>query len=128
MALMLMLLINMGIPLHTALSWNRDDIVLGLLNAGSANIHTANNHGETPLHIAAKHADHRITLQLINDDENINAADCDGNTPLHFAVFYGDTNLVEILLNNGANSNAMNTDGRIPLHLAVLRTFQKQMV
>jgi ankyrin repeat protein len=89
-----------------------------LIEAG-AKIHVTNDHGETPLHEAAK-GKYNATLVsvLIDLKADPDAKDRNGHTPLHLAAQKGHTETVAALIENGANRDDSDEYGNTPLHFA----------
>jgi ankyrin repeat protein len=85
-----------------------------LLKAG-ANIHTKDQHGNTPLHIAALAGNISKIELLIKNGSRINATDDNGETPLHEAAMNGHIKVAELLISKGANVNAKNKQGKTPI-------------
>ncbi|KAF4964493.1 hypothetical protein FSARC_7595 [Fusarium sarcochroum] len=80
---------------------------------------TRDQHGLTPLHLAAERDHLAIAMLLLDQDANCNARANGGRTPLHLATRYGSAAIVEFLVDDGrADPNARTTDGRTPLHFA----------
>jgi ankyrin repeat protein len=90
------------------------DQAMALIRKG-ADIHAANDWGETPLLLGAPHPD--VVNLLLERGADPNRADQFGLTPLHKAVGHKDS--VLMLLEQGAKVNAANVDGETPLHAAV---------
>ncbi|MDP3267886.1 MAG: ankyrin repeat domain-containing protein [Legionella sp.] len=115
-------------PLHHAVEFGSDEIVVQLLTLGanpnsSGCIHFKNNipiSGEqvTPLHIAATRGDIEKMNLLLSSNASVNASNKREQTPLH-AARNGD--VVDLLLKNTANINAQDCDGKSPLHQAISR-------
>jgi serine/threonine-protein phosphatase 6 regulatory ankyrin repeat subunit B len=93
------------------------EVVRELLEHG-ANVNTADNEGETPLHIAGWEGHVEVVQELLEHGANVNTADIYGRTPLHVAVWKGRAEVVRELLEHGANVNNADKDGRTPLHMA----------
>ncbi len=91
--------------LFTAAAQNDRAGVQAALDAG-ANVHARNEKGQTPLHVAALHAQGGVVQLLLDHDANPNAFDDRGETPLHVAVSLGKFGVCDILLTNDANIEA----------------------
>ena len=106
--------------LHIAVDNQRIGICR-LLISWKADVNARTNHGETPLHWAAK-SDLRgsqiIVEDLIKAGAEINAHDDYGITPLHIAAREGRECAAEILLEHGANIDIQSKTGKTPLHYA----------
>ncbi|KAK4449085.1 hypothetical protein QBC34DRAFT_97915 [Podospora aff. communis PSN243] len=93
-----------------------------LLLYGSDNNDRAQATWSTPLHVACRSGEERITRLLLDHGADPNVMDVDHNTPLHFAIssrLGGST--TRMLLEAGANANAQNRAGKTPLHRIVER-------
>ncbi|KAM0267418.1 hypothetical protein ACHAPA_005961 [Fusarium lateritium] len=85
----------------------------------SASPSTRDQHGLTPLHLAAERDHLAIAMLLLDNKAPINARANGGRTALHLAARYGSAALVEYLVDDGrADVNARTADGRTPLHYA----------
>jgi len=99
--------------------WIRAAHVLGI------DVNRPDAHGETFLHVAARHRAHaNVYLALVDAGADINARDHGGNTPLMKAVSQPflqqqlfALHPVKILLACGANASLANADGKTPLHM-----------
>ena len=110
-------------PLHLAITMGRLDMV-ELLIANGANVNAIDNHGETPLHMAAYYAtafNRDIVEFLLENDANVNAVNNNGETPLHNAAYRGHYDIGALLVDRGANVNAIDNNGETPLHNAASR-------
>jgi Notch-like protein len=75
--------------------------------------------GESPLHLAARHARADAAKKLLDAGADANAQDHAGRTPLHAAIASDAQGVFHILLKNRAtNLNAKTFDGTTPLILA----------
>jgi ankyrin repeat protein len=85
--------------------------------AAGADVNAKDDHGQTPLHAAAREGLKEVVELLIAAGADVNAKydDGEGLTPLHFAAVFGGKEIVELLIANGADVNAMNDTGRTPL-------------
>jgi ankyrin repeat protein len=89
-----------------------------------ASVDARNQHGETPLHLAAERNYSSFVSSLLNLGADVGAQDNNAMTPLHSAS-RGPMPVLEfctafqLLLEHGASVDARNKDGRTPLHLAV---------
>ncbi|WP_261983855.1 ankyrin repeat domain-containing protein [Wolbachia pipientis] len=81
-------------------------------------VNVKDNHGQTPLHIAARSGSLNIVKYLINKSADINAKDKYDNTPLHLAADTGEFDIVKYLIIKGNNINAEGERGWTPLHIA----------
>jgi hypothetical protein len=103
-----------GSALMTALEFEREEMALALLAAGSA----VPDHA---LGLAARGGLDRFIKVLLERGVSPDAGNSWGYTPLHHAAKYGKASTIELLLASGAKPsvNASN-DGFTPLHLAVI--------
>jgi len=138
-------------PLHTALSSCTEvGAVEYLMNYDriltSIQLHTQNNDGNTPFHIACGNPSFSwhvfwclkdCNLLNINHNTNVNGINANvdkddifniqnkhGNTPLHIACLKGDDYFIQHLLLSckvNASLNIQNKDGDTPLHIAFNR-------
>ncbi|XP_059139285.1 serine/threonine-protein phosphatase 6 regulatory ankyrin repeat subunit B-like [Physella acuta] len=108
-------------PLHLA-GTSRDgsnEIVNLLLKAG-ANTQAVDEHGRTPLHIAATACNLKILQSLCQFGANINAVDNYGNSPLFIALLFEKKDASKYLLECGADVNLICDSLCSPLFVAVL--------
>jgi cytohesin len=99
-------------PLHTAVLYDKLNIVEALLRAG-ADVNARDKWGSTPLHFAASPG---TATALLKAKAKVNAVDSVGRIPLHDAAHRGSDQVVRTLLGAGADVNR-NIDGT-PLFLA----------
>lgn len=85
------------------------------LDRGAA-VDARDRQGNTPLHLAALHADAAALQLLLERGADVRATNAAGATALMRAV--GDRRKVEILLAHGAEVNAASVSGNTPLMLA----------
>ncbi len=95
-------------------------VVVRLIESGS-DPRTSNDHGNTPLHFAARAGDQAIARFLLEAGADADARDRQGNSPLHEAAGAGDPAMVTLLLDMGVAVDARGTDGSTPLHQALKR-------
>lgn len=84
---------------------NKDKVVEMLIKSG-VDVKAENGHGETALHLAAKHGNFE-SLQQIESKMSI-------KNDLHI----GFTGAVDLLIKNGANITHIDYKGKTPLHSA----------
>ena len=86
--------------------------------------------GATPLHFAARRADHPAIIEvLLEAGADVNAQDQDGRTPLHFAAQYNDNRaVIRILLEAGADASARTESGRTPESYARARRAPRSII
>lgn len=90
-----------------------------LISIKADTINTANEHGYTPLTLAAYNANDEVALYLIDKVKDINGNSKYG-TPLAAAVFKGRIEIVKALVKANANPNIADTNGSTPLHYAII--------
>uniref|UniRef100_A0ABD2XML8 PRANC domain-containing protein n=1 Tax=Trichogramma kaykai TaxID=54128 RepID=A0ABD2XML8_9HYME len=118
-------------PLLLALEYHKNMLVELLLRRGADQC-SANNVGETPLHLICMYDEDDEDDELVEmffeiwDERQqtvrVDVQDEKGNTPLHGAVDCGNKKVVEKLLRRGANANSAANDGMTPLHVICCKT------
>ena len=108
--------LSQRISLHEAVRSGSASIVEQLLVPG-VNVNDQDD-GETPLHVAVRHAQIQVMGLLIAHGAGINAQDQQGNSPLYTAVSSDCAPAVELLLAHGADTNIPRLG--TPLHVAAL--------
>ena len=93
-------------------------VVVRLIESG-ADPRISNDHGDTPLHFAARAGDQAIARFLLEAGADADARDRQGNSPLHEAAGAGNPAMVALLLDMGVAVDAHGTDGSTPFHLAL---------
>ena len=93
-------------------------VVVRLIESGS-DPRTSNDHGDTPLHFAARTGDQAIARFLLEAGADADARDRQGNSPLHEAAGAENPAMVALLLDMGVAVDAHGTDGSTPLHQAL---------
>ena len=111
-------------PLHLAAQFSSAQVVKALIEAG-ADLEAQDNHGLTPLYLAAQFDQSAAVVRvLIKAGANAAAKDTYGSEPLHTAACYNPTVDVAIaLIAAGANVNSFVLRGLehgTPLHFACL--------
>ncbi|CAE7257492.1 ANK2, partial [Symbiodinium sp. CCMP2592] len=102
-----------------------NDKALEVLAKARADLQTADNRGNTPLHVAAGSFGDRPSRAnalriLIQAGVNLNAVNKDGDTPLCMAGNKRQDEATEVLVKAGANVNAINKHGETPAFMAVI--------
>lgn len=122
---------NQNSTLHEAVMNGNLDAVQQLLNEG-IDINSANNLGNTPLHLAVirnkvstpsseDYVNKKILQAILDKNPNINAVNKQGNTPLHLALQENSSQSCELILNRNPNLKIQNNHGDTALHLAASR-------
>ena len=111
--------------LHIAAQNDKLLAIIRALIATGANPNIANNNGNTPLLMAVKAGDIRISRILIDVGSDVNIPYLSGDTALHLAAKNRHLwPLVNPLIAAGADPNIAN-GGVTPLHLAAERRYPK---
>lgn len=122
-------------PLHQAIYFRCDQIILSLLIDAGANVNAIDKLEYTPLHLAAMakndQVENYITL-LIKFYANVNVKDVNGDTPLQVGIkhqrpndWYKFTNAARILIDHGADVNTWSNIGTTPLHRAADKGYKE---
>lgn len=90
-----------------------------LISINADTINAVNEHGYTPLTLAAYNANDAVALYLIDKVKDVNGNSKYG-TPLAAAVFKGRTDIVKALVKANANPNIADSNGSTPLHYAII--------
>lgn len=85
-----------------------------LLQNKTVNRDAQNDHGLTPLHVAAMHGLENSMQALLLSGVKREVADAEGNTPMHLAGVNKQFKCVELLIANGASISAKNRRGLTP--------------
>ena len=102
------------------------DAAMALIEMG-ANVHSRNNSGSTPLHMASMGETWRNSryncaqtcVSLLSKGAAVNTKDNMGRSALHRSCQYGRVESCVCLINHGADINLQDIYGRAPLHVAV---------
>lgn len=86
----------------------------------SISYYSLNQHGETPLHVAAADGSIERIQQLLDGRLGVHYRDLYGRTALHQAAISGRYQAVDLLLKNEAVVNTATDLGYTPLHCAAL--------
>jgi ankyrin repeat protein len=93
-------------PLFKAIDSGDLGEVKALLKTNPKLVSSRDNHGCTPLHLAAHRGNSDVAELLLARGANVNARDIDGDMPLFYATVANRKSMVELLLTKGANVNA----------------------
>ena len=98
--------------------------------AAGADLNARGEHGNTPLHWAARqNPEPSVVAVLIEAGANLNARDEGGWTPLHAgAAHNSEPSVVEALIEAGANLNARDEGGWTPLHAGAAHNSEPSVV
>jgi len=109
-------------PLHYACQQNTLAAIQALLEEGLS-VLSANNEGNTALHLATTRAEMIIGKYLLTTEavQLVNAVNINGNTPLHMAINTNQMELVEQMLLAGANPNLPDGNGFTPMLLTAVQ-------
>lgn len=93
--------------------------ILKRLLAEGAKLSVVDKHGNTPLHISARHrakkAPSGVVEFLLEQQLAVNSRAPDGRTPLHLAAGSGNVHALRVLLEHGADPTLKNGKGMTPL-------------
>jgi hypothetical protein len=89
-----------------------------LLSQDPSLISNTEDHGWTPLHMAAKAGEMDTATLLLEHGADPSAADVKGWTPLHWAAAGGRPRMVRLLLSRGAQATATSITGMTPADVA----------
>lgn len=103
------------VPLFLALRGESLRAAEALLASPKLDIDLANDHGETPLMMAALRGQMAMAEQLLARGAKVNK---DGWTPLHYAASGPSVPLLTLLLERGAAIDARSPNGTTPLMMA----------
>jgi len=103
---------------NTPLHLTENELVVNELHSAGADINADNHLGQTPLHIAIREDRLTVTKALVAAGAEVKAKRDDGNTPLHVAAHAGRLAAAKALLAAGADADAKNDDGKTALHVA----------
>lgn len=110
--------------LHMVVSSTHEDIVrhaIGRFPSPKSGIDTPNEHGQTPLHLAALSGSAEAARVLLEESANPNMRDDAGHAPLHIAAHRDDAAMVKLLIRANADINLADGSGCTPLHIAAMR-------
>ncbi len=86
-------------------------IAAELLDAG-ANVDASDEHGQTPLILAAMHGLSDMVIRLVKAGANVNAKDAVGRSPIYFSNRLRDFRMEQELLNAGAICGDLSAPGK----------------
>jgi ankyrin repeat protein len=84
---------------------------------GHRSIVTADNHGNTPLHFAAKGGTPESIDRCIDNGDDPNAQNDEGRTPMHIAYLHGKIENAIELARRGARGDIRDNQGNTPFDL-----------
>ena len=97
----------------------RDTAMVRLLIKHGADLNVADQHGNTPVFLAASNGDHDVMRLLVSRGADVNVIGEFGDTLLNMFVFGGDLEMVRYLVKHGADVNLVDSvTGNSPLHIA----------
>ncbi|KTG47683.1 hypothetical protein cypCar_00001850 [Cyprinus carpio] len=106
--------------IHEAAKVGCTDILTLLLQNGG-NVLETDEHGVTPMGIAAEYGQAEALDILIHYGGDVNAQAPNGDSVLHDAASSGNPDCIELLLQHGANPNITNLSLQLPIHCAAYK-------
>ncbi|KDQ14278.1 hypothetical protein BOTBODRAFT_159497 [Botryobasidium botryosum FD-172 SS1] len=91
---------------------------LKALVAAGGDIHAQNEHGKTPLFMAAQAGSPAAVFLLLESGSSPSSKTHSGDYPLHWAVYSLHTSVISTLVHAGAQIDAAGANGESPLHWA----------
>ena len=76
------------------------------------------NHGQTPLHTAAKNGHLKVCKTIIKEADDKNPKDNRGMTPFHIAALMGHEKICKVFMSSVDDYNPKTVDGRTPISCA----------
>ena len=76
------------------------------------------NHGQTPLHLAAKNGHLKVCKTIIKEADDKNPKDNRGMTPFHIAALMGHEKICKLFMSSVDDYNPKTVDGRTPISCA----------
>lgn len=92
--------------------------VMELLLQNGGQVAKTDQHGVTPLGIAAEYSHPEVLELLIKHGADVNAQAPNGDSVLYDAAGSGNPDCIDILLQHGANPNIHNLSSQLPIHRA----------
>uniref|UniRef100_A0A8C1KCI3 Ankyrin repeat and SOCS box containing 15a n=1 Tax=Cyprinus carpio TaxID=7962 RepID=A0A8C1KCI3_CYPCA len=108
------------LAIHEAAKVGCTDILTLLLQNGG-NVLETDEHGVTPMGIAAEYGQAEALDILIHYGGDVNAQAPNGDSVLHDAASSGNPDCIELLLQHGANPNITNLSLQLPIHCAAYK-------
>ncbi|XP_016303921.1 ankyrin repeat and SOCS box protein 15 isoform X2 [Sinocyclocheilus anshuiensis] len=106
--------------IHEAAKVGCTDILTLLLQHGG-NVSETNEHGVTPMGIAAEYGQAEALDILIHYGGDVNAQAPNGDSVLYDAAGSGNPDCIELLLQHGADPNIANLSLQLPIHCAAYK-------
>ena len=106
------------IPLHDYIRSGDPSLIEAKIGKDPDVVHRADNHGRTPLHLAAIWERADTSQVILAAGSDINARDAMGRTPLHLAAMHAKPKMIPVLLAGGAEMEARDNNGQTALDLA----------
>ena len=76
------------------------------------------NHGQTPLHLAAKNGHLKVCKTIIKEADDKNPKDNQGMTPFHIAALMGHEKICKLFMSSVDDYNPKTVNGRTPISCA----------
>ena len=98
-------------------SWvrnGREDAVQVAIQARSVELDARDDHGNTPLIVAAQNNHPKLVRALARAGADLSASNRRKNTALHYAFAYGFDEVADFLIAKGADDEALNDEGLTP--------------
>jgi ankyrin repeat protein len=105
-------------PLHFAVESSRLDIVDLLLKAGADVNAVRGEHGESPLHVAARSGDTAMILFLVKHHAKLDVGNGGEGTPLMSAILWRQLAVARLLVRLGASVDAVDATGHRAIAVA----------
>jgi ankyrin repeat protein len=95
-------------------------IVQDLIENHKISPYVADEHWNTPLHLAVRQNQPHVVRYLLSLDLRPNFRNFSELTPLHIACAVNNIETVELLINHGEDVNSQDRKGNTPLHVAAI--------